>query len=790
MPIPFSDEEGTATVALPWSVRATHTNFDPAITSSTNVTLRDGTVGNYQASLLFADHRISLPLPGTITHFVSPEQPIFTFTQPTRVFMFIPMTTNVAPIKLEGWAYVPIGLSGNASPMLNFPVPAFDEMFSGVISSVDYDYCYEKFYVAGTFNLDPNNLAPEAFYLFEELIDGNVLSELRQRQMYVFENVVFENTSGNYGFGTTNPSARVHVDGSVLVTNGNIRASGSIEAGTNFTTGTADDSASYFGRARVGGGGYPSLDAATFIHRNLEANHTKDFAMSHQNQGTLILNTKSGSNLHFKTNGGQTPQVNNDTPSGVSDRMTIYEAGADNTKGFVGINVYPPTERLHVGGNIKATNITATSSIESSDIKAASLEVGKDTDTTCYLGRAAVGKVGTPSNPSYWSDQASFAHIDMNTEYNFALKQDRLGYVSINSPQRIDFTKSLVSKMRLTSAGDLGIGTPTSGSTNNEGVDEKLHVVGNIKATGTLEAHANSNDATAVSQIGFAKIGTNTWNNTVSFSHKDKHNTSSFGMRFGPEGHTVLNSAGGKYTQLTIGNSQAIHIGPNKNVRIGTTVSEPSHKLHVDGDIKATGNLGIGTNPTAKLDVAGDAKVSGSVVIGPTSSRRIGVGVVTPPGEKLRVNGAVTVYGNIAATGSVSGSDDRMKHNEEDISDSLSVIRKLKPQKYQKTKELKAADFNGPLEEDDILCVEAGFIAQDVLALPELAYSVIGGDYTETTEDSEGNVTTNTVASPHYLNYNNILTYNVAATKELDATVTALLAEVASLKERLSVLER
>ena len=130
-----------------------------------------------------------------------------------------------------------------------------------------------------------------------------------------------------------------------------------------------------------------------------------------------------------------------------------------------------------------------------------------------------------------------------------------------------------------------------------------------------------------------------------------------------------------------------------------------------------------------------------------------------------------------------------MKHNEEVISDSLSVIRQLKPQKYQKTKELKAADFNENLNEDDILCVEAGFIAQDIQNIPELAYSVTGGDYTESTEDSEGVVTTNEVASPHYLNYNNILTYNVAATQELDTTVTALLAEIASLKERLSALE-
>ena len=160
--------------------------------------------------------------------------------------------------------------------------------------------------------------------------------------------------------------------------------------------------------------------------------------------------------------------------------------------------------KLHVGGSIKA----------------ASLEAGKDADTTCYFGRAAIGTVGTAAHPSYWADQASFAHIDMNTQQDFALKQDHDGYVTLNSPQRIDFMKSLVLKMRLTSAGDLGIGTPTSGSKNNEGVDERLHVVGNVKVSGVLEAHANSNDASAVSQIGNAKIGANTWPNYVSFSHK------------------------------------------------------------------------------------------------------------------------------------------------------------------------------------------------------------------------------------------------------------------------------
>ena len=189
MPAPFSNEEETlAEAATPWSVSATHTNLNQNITSSTTVTKSDGTVGNYNQALLFADHRISLPLPGTITHFVSPQQPIFTFTQPTRVFMFIPTTTNVAPIRLEGWVYVPQGLSGSTNPFLNFPVPVLDELFSGVISSVSYDYCYEKFLTAGTYNLDPNALAPEAFYLFEELID-RPFGEVTQDKAYTTDEI-------------------------------------------------------------------------------------------------------------------------------------------------------------------------------------------------------------------------------------------------------------------------------------------------------------------------------------------------------------------------------------------------------------------------------------------------------------------------------------------------------------------------------------------------------------------------------------------------------------------------
>ena len=42
-------------------------------------------------------------------------------------------------------------------------------------------------------------------------------------------------------------------------------------------------------------------------------------------------------------------------------------------------------------------------------------------------------------------------------------------------------------------------------------------------------------------------------------------------------------------------------------------------------------------------------------------------------------------------------SDDRLKHNEVDITNGLSIIRQLKPQKYQQTSKMYPADYTGDI---------------------------------------------------------------------------------------------
>ena len=427
---------------------------------------------------------------------------------------------------------------------------------------------------------------------------------------------------------------------------------------------------------------------------------------------------------------------------------------------------------------------------------------GGGIDTT--IGKAITGTWATSHNSAFW------AFHTMNDATKYALRQDQAGETYINSGyNRLHFLIEGVNQMRLTTTG-LGIG--------NTAPTEKLDVTGNIKASGSITA--NSISVTGLdTTIGKAITGTwATSHNSAFWAFHTMNDATKYALRQDQAGETYINSGYNRVHFLIEGQDYA---GLNTTgLCIGTTLTQ--ERLHVNGNIileayeyNTSGGKGIffrkdycpsntanfyncsittfdheNTNSPAGLSI--NCIDGASICTGSDEYRlerfrvaqngNVGIGT-TSPSEKLEVDG------NIKSSGSFLGSDDRLKHNEEDIVNALSVMRKLKPQKYEKTKELKAADFNGSLDEDDILCVEAGFIAQDIQNVPELDYSVVGGDYIKETVDPSGVVTTNTVSKPYYLNYNNILTYNVAATQELDTIVSSLLAEIASLKERISALE-
>ena len=153
----------------------------------------------------------------------------------------------------------------------------------------------------------------------------------------------------------------------------------------------------------------------------------------------------------------------------------------------------------------------------------------------------------------------------------------------------------------------------------------------------------------------------------------------------------------------------------------------------------------------------------------------VGIGT-TSPGYKLEVSGS------IGGSSYSTTSDDRYKHNEEDVNNALETIKKLKIQHYYKTNIKFDASFNFQLDssgnpitdenEDSsgnvLITEETGIIAQSVKKIPELAFCVTGDEHL-------------------HLNYNNIFCYNIQATQELDKLVQQLKAELQSIKTQLNL---
>ena len=164
MPIPYSEEPNVTAVTtptVPWAVSATHNFLSQAITDTTSLItagLASPGTENYVEDFLLTDYNITLPQIGTTSHFVSPNQPVFTFTKTTRVLMLIPVTTSTSLLRIQGWVYLkPVSVSA----------ASVDDTTS-IITNSAADFFFEKLYPVGTHNMDPSGVAPLAFYLFQE----------------------------------------------------------------------------------------------------------------------------------------------------------------------------------------------------------------------------------------------------------------------------------------------------------------------------------------------------------------------------------------------------------------------------------------------------------------------------------------------------------------------------------------------------------------------------------------------------------------------------------------------
>jgi len=399
--------------------------------------------------------------------------------------------------------------------------------------------------------------------------------------------------TGRLGIGINSPQALLHV-------NGDASFNGAISAAYDTNT------TSYLGRVAIGYVGHG--DYAGIAH--IDSNNTSSYALIQSTQGVTILNAADTKYIDLR--------INNSTKVRLA------------SNGNLGIGTEQPTAKLEVIGDISCSGIVSIvgdiscSGIISmgGDLSINALSVAYDTNKTSYFGRAAIGY-----NTQH-SDWASFAHIDSNAGTDYALVQDSLGTTAVNAAatKSIDFRINNSNKMKLTTSGNLGIGTDTP--------SKKLHVTGEILSTSALSAAYNTN---TTCYLGKAAVG---WNNidtnSACFTHVNFINNTDYALLQTDAGATNLNTKGDQDLYFNVG-------ADNKMI------------------MKYNGNIGIGlNNPTKKLEVIGDASFSGSLNIKNFSVNDICCNneLYTDKIYPKTTNSDISMYSNLDISGYISAAND------------------------------------------------------------------------------------------------------------------------------------
>lgn len=343
-------------------------------------------------------------------------------------------------------------------------------------------------------------------------------------------------SAGNVGIGTTNPTGKLSIlDG-------------------YYNTFFSDTSSQY------GSGLILSGDAGGGVQKSW-----KTFAKN--GNGAVALT------FDVSTNGTSL--------SGSPTGLTYSEKMRITPDGNLGIGTTSPSEKLSVYGNAKIDSNNAASQLY------------------FYNSGTALGSIG---KGNYAVSGADFNGISMYS----------VGAMSFASGGQTE-------RMRITSAGNVGIGT-TSPS-------EKLEVNGTVKSNfplGTLQLgkYSFGNGETFIegggdltySEMWFSTFGTERMR--ITSGGNVGIGTTSPGSKLDVNGSINVSSSGNIFTAATSGiffngnNSYAtgLYNDGNNRIRIATNGSDKVW-------IESNGNVGIGTtSPNALLDVAGDALINGLTV--------------------------------------------------------------------------------------------------------------------------------------------------------------------------------
>jgi hypothetical protein len=316
--------------------------------------------------------------------------------------------------------------------------------------------------------------------------------------------------------------------------------------------------------------------------------------------------------------------------------------------------------------------------------------------------------------------------------------------------------------------GNVGIGTTAP--------SKKLEVVGDISCI-DISCSSLSMSAGLNAELTYFKGGGDSRFLTIEARRSTEN-------KYGARHVFKANADAGEFNFVNFSEESWLFLKHDGNVGIGTT--SPQHYLHVydprttatntvDADVAAEFNVpGNTTNARRFVRIQALQHSGGNAMMIRAGNGTGSAGILYLYGGSQANNNYIRIAaGNVTASGTVgTWSDNRLKHNEVDISNALITINKLKPQFYIKTPDVKDScgneySRNHNFTTNDLsnglpphTYYESGYLAQDVSNVTELNHLVYESEY-----DESGNPT------PLGLNYTGIQPYLTKAIQELHALV-------------------